>query len=160
MRTETTDAAIEEAVRRELETDPKVSADHVGVIAQDGAIVLTGVVSSNAERVAAVIAAERAHGVRTVADEIVVGVPEANTLDDAEIAETVARQLRWNTSVPETVEADIRNGFVTLRGTVQCSDQREEAERPINRMRGVYLVRNLITVEPRSDADGVDADPA
>ena len=63
------------------------------------------------------MAAERVYGVRTVADEITVELPEANVVGDAAIAETIARQLEWNTLVPETVEADVHDGFVTLRGT-------------------------------------------
>jgi osmotically-inducible protein OsmY len=59
MKTGTTDQTIEEAVRRELEWDPKVTADHLGVSAKGGAIVLVGYVASNAERLAAVRAAER-----------------------------------------------------------------------------------------------------
>lgn len=156
MNTGTTNQTVEEAVRRELEWDPKVTADHLGVLAQDGAIVLTGCVPSNAERVAAVMAAERVYGVRTVADEIRVDLPEANVVGDAAIAETIARQLEWNTMVPNTVKADVRQGFVTLRGTVEWSYQRDEAERPANHVRGVYLVTNLITVEPRSELAATD----
>jgi osmotically-inducible protein OsmY len=51
---------------------------------------------------------------------------------------------------PDTVEADVRDGFVTLRGTVEWSYQREAAERPVNLVRGIYLVTNLIRVEPRA----------
>jgi osmotically-inducible protein OsmY len=91
-----------------------------------------------------------------VADEIKVELPEANVIGDAEIAATIARQLQWNTVVPDTVEADVRNGFVTLRGTVEWSYQREAAERPINLVRGIYLVTNLITVEPRSELAAED----
>jgi osmotically-inducible protein OsmY len=156
MKTGTTDKTVEDAVRRELEWDPKVSANHLGVTAKEGAIVLMGVVSSNAERLAAVRAAERVYGVRTVADETTVELPDANVIGDAEIAETIARQLRWNTVVPDTVEADVRSGYVTLRGTVEWSYQREEAERPINLVRGIYLVTNLITVEPCSQLAAKD----
>jgi osmotically-inducible protein OsmY len=156
MKTGTTDKTVEEAVRRELDWDPKVSADHVGVSAKDGAIVLMGCISSNAERLAAVRAAERVYGVRTVADDTTVELSDANVIGDAEIAETIARQLQWNTVVPDTVEADVRNGFVTLRGTVEWSYQREAAERPINLVRGIYLVTNLITVEPRDEAGAED----
>lgn len=151
MKTGTTDKTVEEAVRRELQWDPKVSADHLGVSAKDGAIVVMGSVSSNAERLAAVRAAERVYGVRTVADETTVELAEPNVIGDEEIAETISRQLQWNTVVPDTVKADVRNGFVTLRGTVEWSYQREAAERPINLVRGIYLVTNLITVEPRSE---------
>jgi osmotically-inducible protein OsmY len=125
-----------------------VSADHLGVTAKDGAIVLMGAVSSNAERLAAVRAAERVYGVRTVADETQVELSEANVVGDVEIAETIGRQLQWNTNVPDTVTADVRKGFVTLRGTVEWSYQRDAAEHPANLVRGVYLVTNLITIEP------------
>jgi osmotically-inducible protein OsmY len=156
MKTGTTDKTVELAVRRELDWDPKVSADHLGVSAKGGAIVLMGCVSSNAERLAAVRAAERVYGVRTVADETTVELPEANVVGDEEIAETIARQLHWNTVVPDTVQADVRDGFVTLRGTVEWSYQRDAAERPINLVRGIYLVTNLITIEPRAELAAED----
>lgn len=156
MKTGTSDNAIEDAVRRELEWDPKVTANHLGVTANAGAIVLSGAVSSNAERVAAVRAAERVYGVRTVADEITVQLPEANAVGDEEIAETIARQLRYSAVVPDTVQAEVRNGYVTLRGTVEWTYQRDEAQRSANFVRGVYLVRNLITVQPRQEVAATD----
>jgi osmotically-inducible protein OsmY len=156
MKTGTTDKTVEDSVRRELEWDPKVSANHLGVTANEGAIVLMGTVSSHAERLAAVRAAERVYGVRTVADETTVKLPHANVIGDAEIAETIARQLRWNTVVPDTVTADVCDGFVTLRGTVEWSYQRDAAERPINLTRGIYLVTNLITIEPCAQLAATD----
>jgi osmotically-inducible protein OsmY len=149
MMTAMTDKTVVSAVRGELDWDPKVNANALGVTIKDGAIVLTGTVSSHAEKLASVKAAERVYGVRAVAAEITVELPGASHVGDAEIAETIARQLRWNTVVPDTVDAAVDNGYVTLRGTVEWSYQRDAAERPINSMRGVYRVTNLITVEPR-----------
>jgi osmotically-inducible protein OsmY len=149
MNTETTHRTVEDAVRRELDWDPKVDANSLGVKAKDGSIVLTGSVSSHAEKLAAVRAAERVYGVRTVAAEINVELPGASVEGDTEIAEAIARQLHWNTVVPETVTADVENGFVTLRGTVEWAYQRDAAERPINLVRGICRVTNLITVDPR-----------
>jgi osmotically-inducible protein OsmY len=149
MTTAITDQSVADAVRRELEWDPKVNANSVGLTATDGAIVLMGVVSSHAEKLAAVQAAERVYGVRTVAAEITVELPGASVIGDAEIAETIARQLDWNTDVPDTVKADVEHGFVTLRGTVEWGYQRDAAEHPINLVRGICRVTNLIAVEPR-----------
>jgi osmotically-inducible protein OsmY len=151
MKTEATDKRVDEAVRRELDWDPKVDANALGVTAQEGAIVLTGVVSSNAEKLAAVRAAERVFGVRTVANEIRVELPGASVVVDQEIAETIARQMHWNTRVPETVQADVDTGHVTLRGTVEWGYQRDAAEHPINLLRGVCNVTNLITIEPSAE---------
>jgi osmotically-inducible protein OsmY len=148
MKTETTDKRIDDAVRRELDWDPKVNANALGVTAKDGAIVLTGVVSSNAEKLAAVRATERVYGVRTVATEIRVQLPRDSVAVDQDIAETIGRQLHWNTLVPDTVKADVDSGFVTLRGTVEWGYQREAAEHPINLVRGVSKVTNLIKIEP------------
>ncbi len=154
MKPGTTDKTIEDAVMRELEWDPEVSAAHIAVSAKDGAVVLTGRVSSYAERVAAVRAAERIYGVRAVADETEVKLADASVSSDAEIAETISRQLQANTSLPDTVKVEVRNGHVTLRGAVEWSYQRDAAERPIELVRGVYAVNNEITIKPRVKASG------
>ena len=156
MKAETTDRTIEDAVMRELEWDPKVGAAHVAVLAKDGTVVLSGSVSSYAERLAAVSAAERVYGVRAVADEIEVKLPGASVIGDAEIAETIARQLQASTVVPDTVKVDVKAGHVTLRGTVEWVYQREAAERPIDHTRGVYKVSNLITVKPPGKPDSAE----
>lgn len=155
---EKSDEAIERAVMRELEWDPKVGSAHIGVTASEGAIMLTGYVSTYPEKLAAVRAAEHVHGVRTIADEIEVRLPGSSEGDDEAIAEQIARQLRWNAVVPDTVAAEVRNGYVTLRGTVESGYQREEAERPIEQVRGVYGVSNQITIEPspKPRADEID----
>jgi hypothetical protein len=62
MTTAITDQSVADAVRRELEWDPRVNANSVGLTATDGSIVLRGAVSSRAEKLAAVQAAERVYG--------------------------------------------------------------------------------------------------
>jgi hypothetical protein len=52
-------------------------------------------------------------------------------MDDSAIAEAIAQRFRWITVIPDTVEAEVRNGVVTLRGQVQ------------------WTVTNLITVKPQ-----------
>ena len=104
MKPKTTDKTIEEAVRRELEWDPAVSATHIDVTTRDGAVALTGNVPTYAERLAAVAAAQRIYGVRAVADDIEVRLPGTSAGSDAELAETISRQLRANTRVPDTVQ--------------------------------------------------------
>jgi len=143
-----TDKALQEAIIKELEWDPKVDAAHVGVAAKDGAVILSGYVSSYSEKWAAVRAAERVYGVRAVADEIKVKLPSSKVRDDDALAEEIARILKWNTLVPDTVKAEVRKGFVTLRGEAEWGYQRQEAERAIRNVEGVADVTNLITVKP------------
>ncbi|MBV8463252.1 MAG: BON domain-containing protein, partial [Acidimicrobiales bacterium] len=116
MKSSITDGATEESVRRELERDPSVDGTHIAVTASDGAVVLLGRIDSYAEKVRAVKAAERVYGVRAVADQLEVKPSAPRDDSDQEIAETIAPQLSANSVVPDTVEADVRNGFVTLRG--------------------------------------------
>ena len=158
MKPGTTDKTIEAAVMRELEWDPEVSAAHIAVSAKDGAVVLAGHVSSYVERMAAVRAAERIYGVQAAADETEVKLADASVSGDAEIAETISRQLQANRSVPDTVKVEVRNGYVTLRGTVEWSYQREAAERPLELVRGVCSVKNEITIKPRVKARGADVE--
>ena len=147
MKSGTTDKTIEEAVMRELECDPRVKATRIAVSAKDGAVVLCGHVDSNAEMAGAVRAAERVHGVRAVADELEVRPATPRDGSDEEIAETIARQLACNSVVPDTVEAEVRDGYVTLRGTVESSHQREAAQRPLEQLCGVVAVSNEITLK-------------
>jgi osmotically-inducible protein OsmY len=147
------DKALQEAVLRELEWDPKVDATHVGVIANDGAVTLVGSVPSYADKLAAVRAAERVYGVRAVADNLEVKLPSKSKRDDAELAEEIARELKWNSLVPDTVGAEVRNGYVTLRGEVEWGYQRDAAERAVRYITGVIGVANLITVKPQAKPD-------
>lgn len=150
------DKVIQEAVMRELDWDPKVDAAHIGVSVKNGAVTLTGHVSSYSEKLAAVKAAERVYGVKAVADEIKVRLPTSDVRDDTDIAEEIARELQWNTLVPDTVHPEVRNGIVTLRGDVEWAYQREEAERAVRDLTGVTGVTNLITVKPRVKAADIE----
>jgi osmotically-inducible protein OsmY len=146
------DKELQAAVMRELEWDPQVDAANIGVTASDGAVTLTGFVSSYAEKTAAVRAAERVYGVKAVADEIKVSLPDASVRGDAELAEEIARELRWNTLVPDTVKAEVRNGWVTLRGEVEWAYQRDASERAVRTITGVAGVSNQIAIKPREEA--------
>lgn len=153
MKTSTTDEALIDAVRSELEWDPKVDQTHVGVAAADGAVTLTGYVASHSQEHAAVRAAERIHGVRAVADELEVRLPPTLERNDTEIAEAIARQGQWNTLIPQSVRAEVKNGAVTLRGQVEWAFQRDDAAEAIRHLAGVRSVTNEITVKPGDHAE-------
>jgi osmotically-inducible protein OsmY len=150
------DKRIQEEVLRELEWDPEVDAAHIGVSVEEGAVTLTGHVSSYSEKLAAVRAAERVYGVKAVADEIEVRLPGSAARDDTDIAEAIAQVLRWNTLVPDTVEAEVRQGYVTLRGEVDWSYQRDAAERAVRDVKGVKGVTSLITVKSRAKPTDIE----
>jgi VCBS repeat-containing protein len=153
MKTAISDSALGDAVRSELEWDPKVDQTHIGVAAADGAVTLTGYVRSYSQEHAAVRAAERIYGVRAVADELEVRLPQPFERNDTEIAEEISRRGEWNTLIPKAVSAEVKNGAVTLRGEVEWAFQRDETEQAIRHLAGVRSVTNSITVKPSGTAE-------
>lgn len=151
------DKELQEAVMEELEWDPEFDSAHIGVAASDGAVTLSGHVESYAEKTAAVRAAERVQGVFAVANEMEVRLPSSSVRDDTDIAESIARALRWHTSVPrDAVDAEVRDGWVTLRGELDWSYERQAAERVVRDTRGVRGVSNLITLKTRPKPDQIE----
>jgi VCBS repeat-containing protein len=156
VRTSTSDNALADAVRSELEWDPKVDQTHIGVAAADGAVTLRGYVRSHAQEHAAVRAAERIYGVRAVADELEVRLPQPFKRNDTEIAEEISRQREWDTLIPQAVSAEVTNGAVTLRGEVEWAFQREDTEQAIRHLAGVRSVTNSITVKRSGKAESAE----
>ena len=98
-------------------------------------------------------AAERINGVRAVADELEVRLPQPFKRNDTEIAEEISRQGEWNTLIPPAVRAEVKNGAVTLRGEVEWAFQRDDTEEAIRHLAGVRSVANSITVKPSGKAE-------
>jgi osmotically-inducible protein OsmY len=139
---------MREAVLRELAWDAQVDAARIAVSANDGAIVLSGHVTTYSDKWDAVKAVERVYGVRAVADEVEVKLPTSSERDDEDIAEDITRHLHTSTAIPKTVKAEVKHGYVTLRGEVAWPYQRDEAERALKYLWGVQGLANLITVKP------------
>src|ERR1700724_2950733 len=83
------DSEIREDVINELKWDPKIpEPEPTGVAVQDGAVALTGHVSTYSQRLAATRAAERVYGVRAVANDLEVKLSDAPR-DDSDIARAI-----------------------------------------------------------------------
>jgi osmotically-inducible protein OsmY len=66
---------------------------------------------------------------------------------DADIARAARNTLDWNTLIPEDqVTVTVRNGWVTLEGTLDWQYQRMEAENAVRGLTGVKGLSNLITI--------------
>ena len=140
------DRTFQSDVMRELEQDSVVDAAHIGVSVRDAAVTLTGKVSSHNERVHAVQAAERVYGVRAVADKLTLVVPAGLGADDSAIAEAIAHALRWNDGIPDTVEAEVSRGLVTLRGQAEWPSQIDRARLVVRSIPGVRGITSAATV--------------
>jgi len=142
------DLRLRDAVARQLEWDPEVDASAVGVSAKNGAVTLTGFIDSYPAKLAAERAAKRLHGVRAVANDIAVRLRLERT--DADIAQDAVRALQLRGTIPETVQAVVHDGHVTLTGVVEWPYQKESAEHAVRHIRGVRRVMNYLTVAPRA----------
>jgi hyperosmotically inducible protein len=72
--------------------------------------------------------------------------------DDSSLERCVARELEWDAAVdPAGIRVAVREGVVTLTGTVSCDDEREDALKAAARVFGVRSVVDVLTVRPRLD---------
>lgn len=146
------DAELQKQVLDELTWDPAINPTDVGVIVKDGVVTLTGQLSSYAEKHATERAAQRVSGVRAIAVELQVRLPDPQQCDDTDVATAAQKALDWNVFVPGTVQALVEKGWLTLKGEVQWDYQRKAAERAVRYLKGVVGVTNAIIVEPEISA--------
>jgi osmotically-inducible protein OsmY len=141
-----TDVRLRDTVIAQLDWDPEVDASAVGVAATHGTVTLTGLIDTYPGKLAAERAAKRVYGVRAVANDIEVRLRLERT--DADIALDAARVLEHHSMVPQSVQAVVHHGHLTLTGKVEWLYQKESAERAVRHIRGVRGVLNHITVAP------------
>jgi osmotically-inducible protein OsmY len=143
-----TDSQVREDVIAELRWDPKITSPDIAVAVKDGVVTLSGFVSSYWEKDAAEKAAKRVYGVRAVANNLEVKLPTSRT--DPEIARDAVHELESHISIPaDQIKVTVRNGWVTLEGTVEWQYQKALAESAVKKIRGVVGVTNNIEVKPR-----------
>lgn len=145
-----TDTQIKNDVESELQWTPELDEAGIAVKVADGVVTLIGFVGSFAEKHAAVVAAKRVIGVAGVADEIEVRLSPKQAASDPDIAREAVAALRAELPfVHEKVKVVVDNGVITLDGRLDWGYQREAAARAVRNIRGVKVVTNLVTVQPR-----------
>ncbi len=142
------DEELQGEVVFQLGWDSRVKRNEVGVTVCKGVVTLTGVVDSYAKKLAAQQAAHRVAGVLDVANDIEVRAPGDKERNDAEIAHALRHALEWNVLVPASrIYSTVSNGWVTLKGEVECYRERVDAERAVSVLPGVRGVFNEIQVK-------------
>jgi osmotically-inducible protein OsmY len=92
-------------------------------------------------------AVKRVYGVRGVANDIQVKVSTTRT--DPEIARDAVHELEKHISIPsQKIKVIVKNGWVTLDGSVDWQFQKSFAESAVKKLRGVIGVTNNIEVRP------------
>jgi osmotically-inducible protein OsmY len=145
-------------VAAELRWDPKVDSRAIAVSADDGSITLRGTVGSFREKREAVKAAARVYGVTEVSNELQVQLLNGSKRNDADLRGDVLQALMLDSLVPKTVDAKVRDGFVTLAGTVEWQYQRDEAEFLTVSVPGVLGIRNDLTLTSTPDGRDIQSD--
>ncbi|MGE5244576.1 MAG: BON domain-containing protein [Betaproteobacteria bacterium] len=144
-----TDRQLQEEVLQALEWEPGVDAADVGVSVDDGVVTLRGEVGTLREKWLAERTTRHVFGVRAVANDLTVAPDEKTARADPAIAQAVANALEWDSAIPDgSVKATVRNGWVTLNGTVAWQYQKAAADRAVQHLYGVKGVNNSIVVKP------------
>jgi osmotically-inducible protein OsmY len=150
-----TDAQLRSDVVDELVWEPRVSVEGVNVTCHAGVIELTGAVPFFAEKDAAVRATRRVPGVKAIVDELDVNEFELHDHADLDIAEAINSALRWHVWIPDSVQASVEAGWVTLTGRVSWEFQRNSARDCTLHVWGVRGVTNDITLKAPVEASSV-----
>lgn len=145
-----TDNELSTDVEAQLSWDPSFDDHDIVVAAKGGVVTLTGRVAAYAHRLAAEKAAKCVAGVRAIANDIEVRPTSEWLRADSEIAAAVVSALKSNVSVPaESIQAIVRDGWITLEGTVARWFQKDAAENALRGLWGVRGITNSIVLRPQ-----------
>jgi osmotically-inducible protein OsmY len=145
------DECVSEDVVLELNWDPKIGSSDLAVSVKAGVVTLSGFVSSYWEKVEAEKAAKRVHGVRAVANDIEISLFWQRT--DPEIARSVVSAFENNVGIPsDRITVTVKDGWVTLKGSVDWQYQKILAESAVKKLRRVTSIMNEIEVKPTVSA--------
>jgi osmotically-inducible protein OsmY len=153
------DKQLQQDVMDDLRWDPSLDSSKVGVSATNGVVTLNGSVPSYFQKQNAERTVKRVLGVRAVANDIEVRLPNATEKNDSDIAQAALNALKWDTSVPEeNVTLSVTKGWVTLEGSVDWNYQRESCEKAVEKLIGVNGVTNRIAVAPHAKIKDVKSE--
>src|SRR6266536_5110388 len=140
--------ALKNHVTDELFWDPKVDNAAIAVSTDDGVVTLRGTVGSLRQKREAKNDAQRVWGVKNVNNDLQVRLLNDDRREDADLRGAVLQALMLDSLVPATVDADVDDGMVTLKGKANWHFQRDEAETVATNVAGVVSVDNAIELVP------------
>jgi osmotically-inducible protein OsmY len=118
--------------------DPDIDATDIAVAVKNGVVTLAGFVRSYAQKTEAEQTAKRVTGVAAVANDIEVRLPIFNQRPDPEIARDAVAEIQNELPYSsDHIRVVVKDGWITLEGSVEWNYQRERAERAVRRLRGV-----------------------
>jgi osmotically-inducible protein OsmY len=142
------DSDIKRDVEAELRWTPDVDDIDIAIKVNGGEVSLAGFVPDYLQKYHAEIAVRRVKGVAAVANDIQVK-PLTGVPTDPELARAALAALKTDLPLSwEQIKPSVKDGRITLTGTVEWHYQRERAESAMRRLDGVVSVRNSIELNP------------
>lgn len=140
------DSAIDLAIERAFVSDKCVEPNFIDVRTADGIVTLSGTVDNILSKKRALTLTKSIKGVQSVVDEIKVSPEKCS---DEQVSEDVARTLADDPAVGrDGIKATVKDGVVTLTGTVANWVEKQLARTVAEGVRGVKRVDNEIVNRP------------
>jgi osmotically-inducible protein OsmY len=142
------DGQLQAAVESELLEEPVVPFNAVDVTVKDGVVTVAGTVMNVLARDRAVEVAAGIRGVKRVVDQLKV---RPKSVSDTQLRQDVITALALDPAADSfEMRPEVRDGLVTLKGTVQSFAERELAADVVKGVRGVRGIDNDLAVAWKS----------
>lgn len=143
---ERTDEDVAKAVRSALKWDVLVPDDKIATTVSNGTVTLLGSVNTWMQRYDAERCVHRLAGVKGVINQIAVAGPQVDpTKIKREIEDALERQSEREA---KRIDVTVRDGVVTITGTVRSWGEKNAIERAVLYTTGVRRVDDRTTVDP------------
>ena len=143
-----TDAQIQLDVIAELKYEPTIHQSNIGVSVKEGIVALRGEVEHYFEKYHAEAAAQRVSGVRGVAMELEVKLPNSVKRSDSDIAHAIDNLISWSALLSkDSVQVKVEGGWVTLSGGVNWHYQKAMLNTSISHLMGVVGISNQLVIK-------------
>ncbi len=150
---------IRRDVYSQLAWDNRVGHTNILVkVADDGTVILSGMVSSYTDRFEAEEDAYAVSGVKKVENRLSVSLPpEYPVPGDEDIAAKIEHLLQWNPTIDASrIDVVVTNGIVILMGSVDSIWQKYRVDHLAEDIAGVISVDNRLEVKPVGEASDED----
>jgi osmotically-inducible protein OsmY len=141
------DPDIKRDVENELRWSPALDATDIAVAVKNGTVELAGFVKLYSDKYEAEYVVKRVAGVAGLANDIEVRLADYDQRPDPDIARDAVSAIEYNGLT--NIQPTVRDGRVTLDGTVEWFFQKERAAEAVRFLKGVKSVTNLIQLKPR-----------
>ncbi|MBN1122303.1 MAG: BON domain-containing protein [Anaerolineae bacterium] len=154
-----TDEIIKANVVDHLCWDNRVDASNIKVTVNDREVTLTGEVPAYAASIAAASDARSVMDVTVVNNNLTVNLPSIPS--DEDLKANIKSRLFLNPYLLSyKFDVNVRNGWVTIDGTVDAYWKKLEAEHEASNIRGVTGITNKIVIVTTEDEDEKPVDEA